>query len=116
MYIIGDIGNTEVKICLFSKNKKLIKKIILKTSLINSKFLKKKLSIFVKKNATINKIIFSSVVPKVYNLINFYFSQSLKIRCNEIKKLNFNKLIKKEFKVLGDYIFCHHEKFNQQNL
>ena len=94
MYIIGDIGNTEVKICLFSKNKKLIKKIILKTSLINSKFLKKKLSIFNKKYLTINNIIFSSVVPKVYNLINFYFSQSLKIHCNEIKKLNLNKLIK----------------------
>ena len=94
MYIIGDIGNTEVKICLFSINKKLIKKIALKTNLINSKYLKKKLSIFVKKNITINKIIFSSVVPKVYNLINFYFSKNLKIYCIEIKKLNLNKLIK----------------------
>ena len=94
MYIIGDIGNTEVKICLFSINKKLIKKIALKTNLINSKYIKKKLSIFIKKNTSINKIIFSSVVPKVYNLINFYFSKSLKIRCIEIKKLNLNKLIK----------------------
>ena len=94
MYIIGDIGNTEVKICLFSKNKKLIKKIILNTNLINSKYLKENLSTFIKKNKTINKIIFSSVVPKVYNLINFYFTKNFKIRCNEIKKLNLNKLIK----------------------
>ena len=94
MYIIGDIGNTEVKICLFSRNKNLVKKITLKTNLINNKYLKKFLSNFVKKNITINKIIFSSVVPKVYNLINFYFSKNLKIYCIEIKKLNLNKLIK----------------------
>ena len=94
MYIIGDIGNTEVKICLFSRNKNLVKKITLKTNLINNKYLKKNLSIFVKKNRTINKVIFSSVVPKVYNLINFYFSKNLKIYCIEIKKLNLNKLIK----------------------
>ena len=94
MYIIGDIGNTEVKICLFSINKKIIKKINLKTNLINSQYLKKILSTFVKKNININKIIFSSVVPKVYNLINFYFTKNFKIRCIEIKKLNLNKLIK----------------------
>ena len=94
MNIIGDIGNTEVKICLFSRNKNLVKKITLKTNLINNKYLKKILSTFVKKNITINKIIFSSVVPKVYNLINFYFSKNLKIYCIEIKKLNLNKLIK----------------------
>ena len=29
MYLIGDIGNTEVKVCIFNKNKKLLKKIIL---------------------------------------------------------------------------------------
>ena len=46
MYIIGDIGNTDVKICLFSKNNRLVKKLILKTSLINKKYLKKKFSFF----------------------------------------------------------------------
>ena len=58
MNIIGDIGNTEVKICLFSSNKKLIKKIYLKTNLINLSYLKKKLSKLIKKNVSINKIIF----------------------------------------------------------
>ena len=94
MNIIGDIGNTEVKICLFSKNKKLINKITLKTNLIDAKYLKRNLSIFIKKNISINKIIFSSVVPKVYNLVKFYFSKTLKIQCIEVKKLNLNKLIK----------------------
>ena len=93
MDIIGDIGNTEVKICLFSKNKKLINKITLKTNLIEAKYLKRNLSIFIKKNISINKIIFSSVVPKVYKLINFYFLKKLKKKSIEIKKLNLNKLI-----------------------
>ena len=42
MYVIGDIGNTEVKICVYSTNKKLVKKIILKSNRINNKYLKKK--------------------------------------------------------------------------
>ena len=50
MYIIGDIGNSEVKICLFSLNKKLIKKINLKTNLINLSYLKNKISKLIKKN------------------------------------------------------------------
>ena len=94
MYIIGDIGNTEVKICLFSSNKKLIKKIYLKTNLINLSYLKKKLSKLIKKNVSINRILFSSVVPNIYKLISSYFFKNFKIRCIEIKKLNLSKLIK----------------------
>ena len=44
MYLIGDIGNTETKIVFYSKNFKLIKKLRLKTSDIENKFLKKKLN------------------------------------------------------------------------
>ena len=94
MNIIGDIGNTEVKICLFSSNNKLIKKIYLKTSLINLSYLKKKLSKLIKKNVSINRILFSSVVPNIYKLISSYFFKNFKIRCIEIKKLNLSKLIK----------------------
>ena len=93
MKIIGDIGNTEVKICLFSENDKLLKKIFLKTNLINNKYLKKTLSEQIKKNIKIKYIIFSSVVPKVYKLINFFFYKNYKIKSTEIKNLNLNKLI-----------------------
>ena len=42
MYLIGDIGNTEVKICLFNSKKKLKKKItFIKTNLITTDYLKK---------------------------------------------------------------------------
>tara|TARA_B100002052_G_scaffold117853_1_gene108428 strand:- start:357 stop:1100 length:744 start_codon:yes stop_codon:yes gene_type:complete len=94
MNIIGDIGNTEVKICLFSSEKKLIKKIYLKTNLINLSYLRKKLSNLIKKNVSINIIIFSSVVPNIYKLISSYFFKNFKKRCIEIKKLNLKKLIK----------------------
>ena len=109
MYVIGDIGNTDVKICLISKNEKIIKKIILKTNLIDQRYLKKKLSLFNKRNIVINNIIFSSVVPKVYNLIYSYFSKSLKIKCIEVKKLNLSKLIeiKVNRKQIGSDRLCN---------
>ncbi len=50
MYLIGDIGNTEVKICTFNSNKKLLKKIILKTNLITNKYVIKILNFLLKKN------------------------------------------------------------------
>ncbi len=40
MYLIGDIGNTEVKLCLFGKKDKLIKKTVLKSNLITKNSLK----------------------------------------------------------------------------
>ena len=35
MYVIGDIGNTETKICILNNNKKLLKKKILNTNNIH---------------------------------------------------------------------------------
>ena len=42
MFIIGDIGNTETKICLFDNKKKLLKKKILSTSNLKNINLKNK--------------------------------------------------------------------------
>ena len=53
MYVIGDIGNTETKICVYSTQKKIIKKIILKSNLISNSYLKKNLSSIFKKNVVI---------------------------------------------------------------
>ncbi len=44
MYLIGDIGNTEIKIFLFNEKFYIKKKVVLKTKLINSKYLSQKLS------------------------------------------------------------------------
>jgi len=94
MYVIGDIGNTETKICVYSAQRKIIKKIILKTNLINNNYLNKNLYFIFKKKIHIKKVIFSSVVPKIYKLIKFFLLKKFKLKSFEIKQLNINKLIK----------------------
>tara|TARA_B100000579_G_scaffold409692_1_gene398952 strand:+ start:713 stop:1456 length:744 start_codon:yes stop_codon:yes gene_type:complete len=94
MYIIGDIGNTETKIYVYSKKKKIIRKIILKSNLINKKNLKKNLSFILKRRFDIKKIIFSSVVPNIFRLIKIFLNKNFKLKCYEIKELDINKLIK----------------------
>ena len=94
MYVIGDIGNTETKICVYSTQKKIIKKIILKSNSIDNQYLKKNLSIILKKKTDIEKVVFSSVVPKLFKLIKFFLFKNFKLNVFEIKELNINKLIK----------------------
>ena len=108
MYIIGDIGNSEVKICIFSSSNKFEKKIILKTSMINNKNLNKSF-LQVKNLDKTNKILFSSVVPKVYKIIKKYFFKKLNIKIYEIKSLNLNKLIdiKVNKKQIGSDRLCN---------
>ncbi len=93
MYFIGDIGNTETKICVYSAQKKIIKKIVLKSSLINNNYLKKNLSSIFKKKIFIKKVIFSSVVPKILKLVKLFLLKNYKLKVFEIKELNINKLI-----------------------
>ena len=50
MYILGDIGNTETKVCIVSKRNKILKKITFLSKTINNKqldslFKKKKLNL-----------------------------------------------------------------------
>ena len=78
MYLIGDIGNTEVKIVLFNSNKKVVKRIFLKTKKINDKYLSKKMTIDKKYLFKINKILFSSVVPLVFSKIKLFLNKKVK--------------------------------------
>ena len=92
MYIIGDIGNSEVKICIFSSKNKQLKKIVLKTSSINSKNLNKIISSIYKLNKN-SKVLFSSVVPNVYKSVKFFFLKKFKIKTIEVKELKLKKFI-----------------------
>ena len=94
MYLIGDIGNTEVKICAFNRNKKLLKKTILKSNLITNKYLYKHLIFLKSKKYKLHHAIFCSVVPKYYNKIKFFIKKKLNINCTELKELKLDKLIK----------------------
>ena len=94
MYLIGDIGNTDIKICLFDKNYKVVKKLILKTNLISNKYLASNLNFLTKYSDKINIILFSSVVPPIYSVIRKFLKNKLKQKCIELKQLNLNKLVK----------------------
>ena len=94
MYILGDIGNTETKLCIVSKNNKISKKITLLSKSVNNN----QLNILFKENKIqlnkIEKILFCSVVPKTFSIINKFLSKKFKLKCNEVKKLNLKSLIK----------------------
>ncbi len=94
MYVIGDIGNTETKICLFNNKKKLIKKKIFNTININKSNLNRNLKFIHLNNKKITKIVFSSVVPEVFNNIKRYIKKKLKLEVKELKQYNFSKILK----------------------
>ena len=91
MIILGDIGNTETKICLVNNNK------IIKKFLIASKGKKKEvLNKYLKKLnfSQVNKILFCSVVPSTFKEIKDYFKKKTKIKCYELKELNLSSILK----------------------
>jgi type III pantothenate kinase len=94
MYILGDIGNTETKLCLVSNKNKILKKITFLSKSVNSK----NLDILFKKNKIqlnkIEKVLFCSVVPKSFKIIKKFLSKKIKSKCFEVKNLNLKSLIK----------------------
>ena len=94
MYILGDIGNTETKLCVVSKNNKILKKITFLSKSVNNNQLN---SLFKKNKIQLNKIekiLFCSVVPKTFYIIKKFLSKKVKTKCFEVKKLNLKSLIK----------------------
>jgi type III pantothenate kinase len=94
MIIVGDIGNTETKICLVNSKNNIIKRVTLITKKINLLSLNRSLSSLNLKNKSIDKCLFCSVVPKSFNTIKSFFHKTYKIKCKELKKLKLNKMIK----------------------
>jgi len=103
MIIVGDIGNTETKICLINSNKKIIQKINLNTKKITKSLIKKSFSYLRLKDKKIKKCLFCSVVPRSFNLIKKSLIKDYKINCYELKNLNLHKLIniKVDYKQVG---------------
>ena len=93
MIVIGDIGNTEVKICLIDDKFKIKKKIIFKTNKINQSNLNSKLKFLLKYKNNLKNIVFSSVVPKIYKKLSIFFKTNINKKILEIKEFNLNKLI-----------------------
>jgi type III pantothenate kinase len=85
MILLGDIGNTDIKISLYSNYKKLILKRRINPLLLNLNKLNFHFSFLKKYLKSIDKILFCSVVPNKFIKIKKYF---------ELKKLKIEKLIK----------------------
>ena len=94
MIIVGDIGNTETKICLVNSKNIIIKRVTLLTKKISHSLLKKYLVALGLKDKSINKCLFCSVVRKSFNKIKNFFNKTYKIKCHELKNLKLNKLVK----------------------
>ena len=93
MILIGDIGNTDTKICIINSNYRIVKRLIFPTKKINNSFLFNKFNFIIKKKIFIKKALFCSVVPNKFFFIKSFFKKKLKIKCAELKNLNLNNIM-----------------------
>ena len=102
-YLIGDIGNTNIKICKINNKFKIINTYLFDTKNLSlEKDLNNKLKQIINTNIN-NKVLFSSVVPKAYKKIEKIFKRK-KFKVFEIKKFNLKKVMKfnvKKYSQLG---------------
>jgi len=91
MNIVGDIGNSDTKVCII-KNKKIFKKIIFPTKLLTKSYFDNKIK-FIKKHK-ITSSLFCSVVPKKFEIIKNVLSRSYSIKTYELKKIDLKDIIK----------------------
>ena len=91
MKIVGDIGNSDTKICII-KNKKIFKKIIFPTKLLTKSFFNNKFKFIKKLNITSS--LFCSVVPKKFEIIKNVLNRSYSIKTYELKKIDLDDIIK----------------------
>ena len=94
MYFIGDIGNTETKICLFNSEKKLILKRVFNTNEIKATNINRKLSFLKTYKKKFYKVIFSSVVPTSFKILKIYLEKKYKLTVKELKQYNLKKILK----------------------
>ena len=94
MYLLGDIGNSETKIFLVSKNDKIIKKLTLSTRNMDYTKLNRLFNNLVVDYKKVKKILFCSVVPKSFIIIKKLLSKRTRCKCHEVKDLNLKSLIK----------------------
>ena len=95
MIILGDIGNTETKICLVNNNK-ITKRILIPSKGKKKDILRKHFKKF--KFSKLKKILFCSVVPSILKEFKTYFSKKTKIKCIELKELDLKSILKIDVK------------------
>jgi type III pantothenate kinase len=102
-YLVGDIGNTSIKISILNHKLDIKKSYNLDT---NKLYIKKNINKFFKKFLNKNlkkKVLFSSVVPKAYKIIKEHLKKK-NFKSFEIKDLKIKKILKiniKNYNQLG---------------
>ena len=94
-YLIGDIGNTETKLCILNNNYKITRKLKIDSSKLQSQsYFKKKIFPFILNKVSNKKALFSSVVPSVFLNIKKKLKKYFKIQCYELRQTNYSRIIK----------------------
>ena len=91
MIILGDIGNTDTKICLVNNDLKITKRFVLSSNIKMSQLNKSFKNLNFNK---IDKILFCSVVPLVFKKFKKFFNKKTKVKCYELKELNLKSILK----------------------
>ncbi len=102
-YLVGDIGNTFIKFSVLNKDFKIKRTYNLKTKKIYQEKTRNKLLNKFNSKLTYKKVIFSSVVPKAFEVIKKNLRKK-KFTVSEVKEINLKKIIKikvKNYKQLG---------------
>ena len=96
-YLVGDIGNTNIKLSILDSNFKIKKIYNLKTKEVFKDTMKKKFLNKLIKQKLSKKVLFSSVVPLVFKKIKIFLKKK-NFRVFEIKDLKINRIIKTKLK------------------
>ena len=102
-YLVGDIGNTFIKLSILNERFEISKEYNLETSKIFIKKNRDKLLSNIKKTKLKKQVLFSSVVPKAFKVIKNILSKK-KFKVKEIKNLKIKKILKikvKNYNQLG---------------
>ena len=91
MIILGDIGNTDTKVCLVNNDLKITKRFLLPTNIKMSQLNKCLKNLNFNK---IDKILFCSVVPLAFKKFKKFFNKKTKVKCYELKELNLKSILK----------------------
>ena len=94
--LIGDIGNTNTKICLVELKTFKIKKLIHfnSSNIYSNSFLKKTLKKIIKNNTISKTALFSCVVPKYQSILEKFIKKFYKIKLRESKEKKIKKIIR----------------------
>ena len=93
MYILGDIGNSEIKLFLVNSKNRIIKYKSFPSKEMNNRVLNNNFNSLTNDYSKIEKVLFCSVVPKSFSLIKKFLHKKIRKKCYEAKDLKLRSLM-----------------------